>query len=127
MGAFTIRTTLFGILSWLVPFVAAFAFFDSTGQVTIPQPLFKSIMVVVFGGFGAALLVVAFERVPATLANGLAIGIYWLAINWLLDIVVLLPFTGMQFGDYFADIGLRYLLIPIMAAAIGFAAERARR
>ncbi len=38
----TRRVTLLGLVSWLVPFVVSFVFFDRTGQVLIPQPLFKS-------------------------------------------------------------------------------------
>jgi hypothetical protein len=120
------RTTLLGFLSWLVPFAASFLFVDSSGRWLIPQRLFKSIMVVVFGGLGTALLVAAFRRVTPTLRSGLALGCYWLAINLILDLVVLAPLAGMSARDYFYDIGLRYLLIPIIAGAIGVVAESAQ-
>lgn len=93
----------------------------------IPQPLFKSIMVVVFGGVGGVLLVAAFRRVTPSLRSGLVLGMYWLAINVVLDLVLLVRFTDMSLAGYFEDIGLRYLLIPAIAAAMGaVAAHHAR-
>jgi len=118
------RIWVFGLLSWLVPFAASLAFFDSSGTVTIAQPLFKSLMVVIGGGVGAALLVFVFGRIPATFRSGLIVGSVWLLINLALDLVVLVPMSGGSVGDYVADIGLRYLMIPIMAVAIGVVAQR---
>jgi hypothetical protein len=118
------RIALLGVASWLIPFLAAFPFFRETGELAIPQPLFKSIMVVIGGGIGVLLLVRAFRRVPPTLANGIAIGCYWLVLNLVLDLVILVPMSGRGVGDYFMDIGLRYLLLPIFAAGIGAAAQR---
>lgn len=114
----------FGLLSWLIPFVASLAFFDSSGTVVIAQPLFKSLMVVIGGGVGAALLVFVFRRIPATFKSGLVIGSLWLAINLLLDLAVLVPLSGSGVAGYFQDIGLRYLMIPIMAVAMGVVAQR---
>ncbi|WP_243668479.1 hypothetical protein [Methanoculleus chikugoensis] len=52
----------------------------------------------------------------------------WLLINWALDAVILLPLSGgMDAGTYMAQIGLRYLSIPIIAVGIGYAAEQAVR
>lgn len=125
MSVISLRTTVLGLLSWAIPFVASFAFVDRTGQWLIPYPLFKSIMVVAFGGIGTWLLVLAFRRVTPTLRTGLALGLYWLAINLVLDLIVLVPMSGMTVAGYLYDVGLRYLLIPIIAAAMGAAAERA--
>jgi hypothetical protein len=121
----TLRTSTLGFVSWLVPFVASFLFFDTSGQLSIPQPLFKSLMVVIFGALGCALFVLAFRRLRASPATGLALGCYWLAINLGLDLVILVPFTKMPVVAYFYDIGLRYLLIPIFGTAIGIAARDA--
>ena len=54
------------------------------------------------------------------------IGMYWFALNLVLDWIVLLPMSGQTIGEHFQDIGLRYLLIPMIAVAIGYVAERAR-
>lgn len=123
----TIRTTLLGIASWAIPFVLSFLFFDRTGRLVIAQPLFKSLMVVVGGASGAALLTAAFRRTPPTFASGLALGAYWLAINVALDLATLVALMHMAFDLYFVDIGLRYLLLPVMGGAMGAVATRATR
>jgi hypothetical protein len=120
------RLALLGALSWLIPFVAAIPFFDNTGVLVIEQTLFKSLMVVIGGASGVALLALAFRRTPPTLASGTVVGAYWMAINLVLDAVVLLPMSGMTVSLYLSDIGLRYLL-PIMGAAMGAVANRAAR
>lgn len=125
MSVISLRTTILGLLSWAIPFVVSFAFVDRTGQWLIPYPLFKSIMVVVFGGLGTWFLALAFRRIDPTWRSGLALGLYWLAINLVLDLIALLPLTGMTVVDYLFDIGFRYLLIPIIAMAMGTVAERA--
>lgn len=60
---FTPRTALLGFLTWFIPLAVSFAFIDRNGQFLIPQPLFKSLMVVVGGGVGVWLLVLAFRRI----------------------------------------------------------------
>ncbi|HXZ15844.1 MAG TPA: hypothetical protein VEH77_07740 [Roseiarcus sp.] len=127
MHVITWRTTVLGLLSWAIPFVVSFAFVDRSGQWVVPYALFKSIMVVVFGGLGTWFLVLAFRGVTPAWRSGLALGLYWLAINLALDLIVLAPLTGMPVVAYVYDIGLRYLLIPIIATAMGAAAERAAR
>jgi hypothetical protein len=121
----TVRAALLGLISWLIPFLVSFLFFDRTGQLLIPQPLFKSLMVVIFGGLGMALLIAAFRTITPSVTSGLALGCYWLTINLLLDLLVLIPFTKMPVTLYFQDIGLRYLLIPIMGAGMGIVGARA--
>jgi uncharacterized membrane protein len=123
----TRHSTVLGFLSWLVPFAVSFLFVDRTGQFMIPQPLFKSVMVVLFGGLGTALLAFAFSRIPPTARSGFMLGMYWLVMNLVLDLVVLVPLVHMPVVTYFSDIGLRYLLIPIIATAIGLVAQRARQ
>lgn len=120
------RIVLYGVLSWLIPFLASFTFFGPGGQPWIPQTLFKSIMVVIFGGVGVWLLLLAFRRIKPTLASGLQLGLFWLAINIVLDLLILLPLAGMAPVGYLYDIGLRYLLIPIISTALGVQAERTR-
>jgi hypothetical protein len=119
------RTTVAGVLSWAIPFLAAFPFFSPTGGLIVPQPLFKSIMVVVGTIVGVVLLVWMFRRLQASLASGIVMGLYWLVLNWLLDIAVLLPMSGASRGDWFVDIGIRYLSLPIIAAGMGWVGGKA--
>lgn len=113
------RTLFLGLLSWALPFALSFLFFDQTGQLVVPRTLFKSLMVVIGGGIGVGLLVIAFQRIEASFLSGAAIGCYWLALNLMLDLLILVPMSAMTYTEYFYDIGLRYLLLPIIAAAMG--------
>jgi hypothetical protein len=123
----TLRTTFLGLTSWLLPFVVSFLFVDRSGQFLIPQPLFKSLMAVLSGGIGASLLVIAFQRITPSLHTGLALGGYWLLINIVLDLIVLVRLTEMPILAYFYDVGLRYLLIPIIGTAIGMTAQSSQQ
>jgi hypothetical protein len=108
-----------------MPFAASLLFFDRTGQPVVSQPLFKSIMVLVGGASGAALLVLAFRRIVASPASGFTLGCYWLAINVALDLATLVFLMKMPLDLYLYDIGLRYLLIPIISTSMGSVAARA--
>ena len=123
-GSFSLRSWLLGLATWAIPFASSFAFVDRSGQLQIPQPLFKSLMVVIGGGVGAVLLVQAFKSIRPSAATGLALGALWLAINLALDLAVLVPMSGMTVAGYLQDIGLRYLLLPIVAVAMGSVADR---
>ena len=124
----TFKIILFGFLTWLVPFVVAFFFYDRNGQPTMDIMFIKSILMVVSATFGAYLLIVYFKKIKENfLKEGIAVGLYWLVINWLFDIVVLLPMAKMSFGVWFTQIGLRYLVIPIFSITIGYVAELQRK
>jgi uncharacterized membrane protein YpjA len=82
-------------------------------------------MIVLFSILGALLLVIYFHRVnTGYLKEGIIVGIVWLVINWVLDLVVLVPMAKMGIGTYFGQIGLRYLMIPTMSIAIGYSIEK---
>jgi hypothetical protein len=119
---------VFGLLSWLVPFAVSVLLYSPAGEPLYDIFLVKSILIVVGGTTGALLLVVYFRQVTEKyLLEGVVAGSVWLLINWALDLVVLLPMSGMSIADYFAQIGLRYLLIPVIAIAIGAAAADAAK
>jgi hypothetical protein len=120
------RVLVFGAASWLLPFALAFAFFDSSGNLLVSQPLFKSSMVVAGGSIGVILLVLTMKNQRSALVPGLLLGLFWLAINLVLDVAFLLPMSGQSFAEYFSDTGLRYTLLPVMAAALGYMAKDGR-
>ncbi|MCD6229655.1 MAG: hypothetical protein J7K00_02530 [Candidatus Diapherotrites archaeon] len=120
-----IKIALLGVASWLVPFLFAFLFYSPQGELGIDIFLFKSIMIVTGSATGAALLVFYFRQVQENYLNeGIAVGLAWLATNLILDLLILLPMSGMETGTYFAQIGLRYLVIPVMSIAIGYILSR---
>ncbi len=107
----------FGLLTWLIPFIASFLFFDaSTQKLTIDETFFKSIMIVLSCLVGVILLLKYFADVKEKyLQEALQISAVWLFINWLLDFVILLPMSKMDASTYFMQIGMRYLMVPIIA------------
>ncbi len=79
-------------------------------------------MIIVGSITGAILLVSYFKKINEQyLKEGILIGIIWFCLNIVLDLLVLVPMSKMPILDYFAQIGLRYLMIPAMSIAIGAA------
>lgn len=114
-----------GVLIWLVPFVLAIPLMGRDGQPTLDPLFFKTIMLLVGGATGGWMLATTLPRAPQPLAHSsLKIGLCWLSINAALDVVVLLPMSGMTFGAWLTQIGLRYLSIPITCFAAGVAIDR---
>jgi len=120
------RVVSYGFLSWLVPFAASFLFFGKGGHPVLPIGLIKSIMILIGASLGGVLLFRLFKEFPASLESGIAIGSFWFLMNILLDLSILVPMTKMNWGEYFSEIGLRYLLIPIMAGAMGAVGSQQR-
>lgn len=120
----SLKIALFGFLTWLIPFVVSFFFYSKEGQPLIDIFLFKSIMIVVGSLTGASLLVLYFRGLKKDyLKEGVIVGLAWFAINIIMDLAVLVPMSGMSIGSYFAQIGLRYIIIPIMSTAMGYVAD----
>lgn len=119
------KLILFGFFTWLIPFVASIFFFNKSGELLIDIFLFKSIMIVVGTFTGACILVWYFKKVNINfLKTSIVVGIVWFFINIVLDLLVLLPMSGMTVGSYFAEIGIRYLSLPIMAITVGYLLEK---
>jgi len=110
-----------GVLSWLIPFLVSILFYGPGGVLLVGYDLFKSLMIVIGSATGAVLLVVYFRNIQTSyIREGWITGIFWLLLNWVLDLVFLLPLSGQAIGPYFAEIGLRYLAILFMSLAVGY-------
>jgi uncharacterized membrane protein YpjA len=117
----TVKLLLLGLMTWAIPFFAAFVFMDQTGQLSIDKYLFKTIMIIVGGLVGAFAIVIYFKKQQnAHLKHGVLSGITWFIINVALDLVLLVPMSKMLYPDYFNQIGLRYLMIPVMTILVGY-------
>jgi signal transduction histidine kinase len=115
-----LKNILFGFISWLVPFVASLFFYTSSGKLTIDAFLFKNIMLIVGSISAALLLIFYFKKINgAYFKEGIIVGLTWFAINIILDIIILIPMSGMSLADYLLQIGLGYLVIPAMSITAG--------
>jgi len=119
------RMMFFGFLIWFITFVISFFFYSKDKTLLIPLPLFKSLMIVIGSGTGAFFITHYFLSVKKRFfTNGIIIGVTWLLINLLLDMLILIPMGGYTFTNYIFDIGLRYLTIPITTITIGYIVEK---
>lgn len=119
---------LFGLLTWLTSFIVSWFFYSKEGQPVIDLIIIKTIMIVLFSILGAVLLILCFKGIHKNyLGEGIGVGIVWLVINWILDLVVLVPMAKMAIGIYFAHIGLRYLMIPTMSISMGYLLQNKER
>jgi len=112
----------FGILTWLIPFLGAFPFYSPEKGLLIDLFLFKTIMIVLGAFVGTIFLVLYFKEIKKNyIKAGIIVGLAWLLINWGLDLIFLLPMSQMPVGQYFTEIGLRYLSLPIFSLGIAWA------
>lgn len=111
----------FGLVTWLVPFIVAIPFYGPDGAPRVDIHLFKSIMIVVATFVGCSLLVKYFKGVTKDyVKTACQVGWLWFGLNIVLDLLILLPLSGLSLTDYITQIGLRYLMIPIIATAFGY-------
>lgn len=112
---------LYGIGVWLIPFVVAFAIFPLRASARL---LFESIMPVALAAAVVGFAVPYLRRVPSDFVReGARLGVLWLAISVAIDAPLML-FGGpmhMTIGQYVADIGVTYLLMPVITVGMGAA------
>ena len=115
---------LFGFIGWFVPFAVSCFMFSKDGGLLIDVFLFKTIMILIGNITGLYLMVLYFKKIKENiLKNSIFLSIIWLIVFWLLDFVILIPMSGMSYGKYFIEIGLRYLLVPFTSMAIGLSIQ----
>jgi len=107
---------------WLAPFLVAFAAFPLKESW---RSLFESIMPLTLAGVVVVSAVFYFRRVrAASLKEGVWLGALWLVISVAIDLPLMLsPPLNYTVTEYAADIGLTYLIIPVITAGIARAAE----
>ena len=110
---------------WAIPFIAGFLFYNQSGELSIEIFLFKTIMLIIGGLGGAWAIILFFKKIDTNyLKESILAGLIWLGMNLLLDMIILLPISGMAIDDYFIQIGLRYLSIPITVTLCGYLLEK---
>ena len=115
------RAALAGVASWLIPLVLSVLAFPIKQQ---NAPLFETLMGLIVLITAGALFEVYFRGRGVTAAEGLAVGLLWLAINLVLD-YPMFAYGPMKMpaSAYYSEIGLTYLTFP----ALGFWASRLAR
>jgi hypothetical protein len=117
------RAILLGLVVWLAPFVVACAIFSWKSSW---RSLFESIMAVTLAVAVVICAVRYFRKTGAlTVREAGRLGVLWLAISVLIDLPLMLsPPMSMPLGEYAADIGLTYLMIPVITVGMARASTR---
>ncbi len=124
-----LKMILFGLILWAVPFFSGFPFVDASGNFIVDEISFKTIMILVGGFTGVALAVAYFKNIQTDyVKDGILLGVIWLAISLSFDLVMVgVGFFPMTVTEYFTDIGLRYLIMPIYTVGMGICVDAERQ
>lgn len=135
-----VKFFLFGILTW-IPGYLLFLLFKSKGLTeytflyrSLPAALspldlvlYKTISMLLMAAVGGVLLALYFRSVSGNyLREGFRVGVIWLALNLLLDMMFLIPKSGINFESFFRStylpaFGIGYLMLPVMSVTIAYA------
>lgn len=116
-------------LSWFIPLISAFAFFqpptdendkNKPPQLSIEKSTFKVIMVCIGSTTSTFLLTRLLLRseknsispnklLERIVVEAIPFCSFFLIVNLILDMLILIPMSGQTFADYFMDIGGRYV------------------
>ncbi|MCK5112162.1 MAG: hypothetical protein KAQ84_01340 [Thermoplasmatales archaeon] len=120
-----LKICLFGFLVWLIPLIVSFLIF---GLHEDYRPLFESIMAVAVTLSVVLFSVLYFKTVDKDyVKEGVMIGITWLIINLIIDLIIMVLLESpmqMSIGDYMMDIGLTYVIIPVITIGFGMILEK---
>jgi hypothetical protein len=118
-----LKLVLFGFMVWLIPFLVCFVVFPLKETM---RPLFESIMPLVLTITVITLAYYYLKDMDADFAKaGVIAGVVWFAISIIVDLALFLPASPMQMGftDYMMDIGLTYVMIPVITTGMGYMAQ----
>ena len=120
------RAFAYGFLVWLLTLLVSMALFPLKRSWPV---LFDSIMPVALALCAVIFANRYFQRCAASsVREGVLLGAIWLVMNWLLDWPLFSngPMS-MSMVNYIADIGLTYLMLPIITVGIAFQAARVNK
>ena len=118
------KSILFGFLVWLLPFIVAFLIFPIHES---NRPLFESIMPLVITISVVIFSYLYFKNVEKNVkSEGAKLGIIFLLISLVIDLILFIPNSPMHMSltNYISDIGLTYLMIPIITVGMAYTIDR---
>ena len=119
-----LKVVLLGFLTWLLPFAVSFLVFPLRAS---QRPFFETIMAVVVAVTAVFFTVLYLRQVKAGfLKEGALVGVAWFVINIVIDLPLFLLESPMQmsFTDYMMDVGLTYLIYPVVGIGVGYLLEK---
>ncbi|MFC1678295.1 hypothetical protein ACFLZ9_00995 [Patescibacteria group bacterium] len=118
------KALLFGFLIWLIPFVVSFPIFSLRET---NRALFESIMPVTLSIVVVIFVCQYFKRLEKNyLKESIILSILWYFMPLLIDLAMFFPNSPMHmsFLEYMSDIGLTYVIIPIIIINSGYLMDR---
>lgn len=110
-----------GILLWLIPFLAAFPIFPLKASNPF---LFHSLLGLAAITTCMVAILHYFKKTGEnSVKEGFILGCIWLAINLAIDLPVFLMVFNMPLGSYFSEIGLGYLIYPVITTGFSIAGK----
>lgn len=116
------KPLFFAFLVWLIPFAVSVVIYPlkQTGS-----PLFETIMAVTLTLVGVVSSLLYFKPLKANyIREGWTLGAAFLAVSIAIDLLLFMwgPMK-MTFANYMIDIGLTYLIYPIITVGFGYLLE----
>ena len=114
------RLLLYGFLLWFIPFIVGFIAFPAK---SFFPPAFETIMALTVTLCGMVFAILYFAELSGDyFKQGILVGAVWFALSVLIDLPLFLLESPMQMpvGNYFMDIGLTYLIYPIITIGMGW-------
>jgi len=117
------KALLFGFLLWFFPLMFSFAIFQVHEK---NLPLFESLIAIVLTGSTILFNTLYIkEKKKNFLPESILLSLLWVTISLFFDVMIfIIGPLKMPIGEYVADIGLTYLLIPIVIVGQSFYMDR---
>ena len=115
---------LYGVILWLIPFIVGFSAFPLK---SFFSPFFETVMGITVTVCAVVFAMLYFRKLRGDyLKHGIIVGLIWFAMSVLIDLPLFI-FGGpmqMSFANYMMDIGLTYLIYPIVMIGFGYLLAR---
>lgn len=120
-----LRVVGYGMACWFVPFAVAMALYPL--RVTRP-PLFESVLAVVLAATVVGVMTAYLARGTCTsVERGLICGLVWLGQSLVLDwLAFSVGPMDIRLVDYVEEIGVTYLMIPVLTTGLAWQVQQAR-
>jgi len=110
---------LFALAVWVIPFLVAMFIFPIRES---NRPLFESIMPVAVCIAVVIFTILYFKKIESNFVKeGVLLGILFFLVSFIIDLSMFMwgPMK-MSFGEYLSDIGVTYLLMPVITIGFGY-------
>lgn len=117
-----VLATVLGGLIWVIAFII--------GAIVLSLGFEQSFISIVLSPVNVLMLLiffwVYFDRVKMKklVGEGFLLGVVWLLVNVVLDLLILIPMMKVDYATWFMTIGIKYLAMPVETAALGFVIEQ---